>query len=81
MPVSLAITLFRHLAGGTYRNMSEIVRTCAIYLGIAVLVAAGKDHLQHGHREAAAAAFRQALEIDPGNTDTQSLLANAPGSP
>ena len=40
MPVSLAITLFRHLAGGTYRNMSEIVRTCAIYLGIAVLVAA-----------------------------------------
>jgi hypothetical protein len=39
MPVSSAITLFRHLAGGLYRNMSEIVRTCAIYLGIAVLVA------------------------------------------
>lgn len=40
MPVSTAITLSRHLASGLYRNMSEFVRTSAIYLGIAVLVAA-----------------------------------------
>jgi len=40
MPVSSAITLFRHIVDGLYRNMSEFVRTCAIYLGIAVLVAA-----------------------------------------
>lgn len=39
MPVSTAITLSGQLAGGLYRNMSEFVRTCAIYLGIAVLVA------------------------------------------
>ncbi len=40
MPLTTAITMSRHLASGLYRNMSEFVRTCAIYLGIAVLVAA-----------------------------------------
>ena len=30
----------QQLASGLYRNLSEFVRTCAIYLGIAVLVAA-----------------------------------------
>lgn len=40
MPLTTAITMSRHLASGLYRNMSEFVRTSAIYLGIAVLVAA-----------------------------------------
>ncbi len=39
MPVSTVIVLAGHLVSGLYRNMSEFVRTCAIYLGIAVLVA------------------------------------------
>jgi hypothetical protein len=39
MPVSSVIVLVNHLVSGLYRNMSEVVRTCAIYLGIAVLVA------------------------------------------
>jgi hypothetical protein len=39
MPVSSVIVLVSHLVSGLYRNMSEFVRTCAIYLGIAVLVA------------------------------------------
>jgi len=39
MPVSSVITLSGHIVSGLYRNMSEFVRTCAIYLGIAVLVA------------------------------------------
>ncbi len=39
MPVSSVIVLTGHLVSGLYRNMSEFVRTCAIYLGIAVLVA------------------------------------------
>ncbi|HBI84088.1 transglycosylase SLT domain-containing protein [Orrella sp. NBD-18] len=39
MPLTTATTLSRHLASGLYRNMSEFVRTSAIYLGIAVLVA------------------------------------------
>ena len=40
MSVSSVTDLSRQLASGLYRNMSEFVRTCAIYLGIAVLVAA-----------------------------------------
>ena len=39
MPASSVIVLMSHLVSGLYRNMSEFVRTCAIYLGIAVLVA------------------------------------------
>jgi len=39
MTISSIIVLFSHLLRGLYRNMSEFVRTCAIYLGIAVLVA------------------------------------------
>jgi len=40
MPVASTIALTHQLASGLYRNMSEFVRTCAIYIGIAVLVAA-----------------------------------------
>lgn len=40
MPVAAAFALTHQLASGLYRNMSEFVRTCAIYIGIAVLVAA-----------------------------------------
>ena len=40
MPVASAFALTHQLASGLYRNMSEFVRTCAIYIGIAVLVAA-----------------------------------------
>ena len=39
MPFSSVIAISGHLLSGLYRNMSEFVRTCAIYLGIAVLVA------------------------------------------
>lgn len=39
MPLSSVVTLSGHIVSGLYRNMSEFVRTCAIYLGIAVLVA------------------------------------------
>ena len=39
MPFSSVIAFSGHLFSGLYRNMSEFVRTCAIYLGIAVLVA------------------------------------------
>ena len=40
MPVASTFALTHQLASGLYRNMSEFVRTCAIYIGIAVLVAA-----------------------------------------
>lgn len=40
MPLITALIMSRQLASGLYRNMSEFVRTCASYLGIAVLVAA-----------------------------------------
>ena len=40
MSVMTALTLTRHIANGAYRNLSELVRTSAIYLGIAVLVSA-----------------------------------------
>jgi len=39
MTVASVLVLSSHLAGVFYRNVSEFVRTCAIYLGIAVLVA------------------------------------------
>jgi hypothetical protein len=38
MPVTSVIPLLRQIADGIYRNISELVRTSAIYLGIAVLV-------------------------------------------
>lgn len=40
MPASAFLMLGAQLVSGLYRNMSEFVRTCATYLGIAVLVAA-----------------------------------------
>ncbi|MCC7228633.1 MAG: lytic transglycosylase domain-containing protein [Burkholderiaceae bacterium] len=40
MPFASGLALTQQLASGLYRNMSEFVRTCAIYIGIAVLVAA-----------------------------------------
>ena len=40
MPLSSGLALTHQLANGLYRNMAEFVRTCAIYIGIAVLVAA-----------------------------------------
>jgi len=39
MTVSSVLVSFSHLVSGLYRNLSEFVRSCAIYLGIAVLVA------------------------------------------
>ncbi len=39
MSSSPVLALFSQLISGLYRNMSEVVRTSAIYLGIAVLVA------------------------------------------
>ena len=38
MSVMTVVSLARHIANGLYRNLSELVRTSAIYLGIAVLV-------------------------------------------
>lgn len=40
MSLATALSLTRHIANGAYRNLSELVRTSAIYLGIAVLVSA-----------------------------------------
>lgn len=40
MMLSPALSVVYQLSGGLYRNLSEFVRTCAIYLGISVLVAA-----------------------------------------
>ena len=39
MSAASVVSLSGQLASALYRNMSELVRTCAIYLGIAVLVA------------------------------------------
>jgi hypothetical protein len=38
MPAMSLLPLLRQIADGVYRNISELVRTSAIYLGIAVLV-------------------------------------------
>lgn len=39
MPVAATMSLIRHIADAIYRNLSELIRTSATYLGIAVLVA------------------------------------------
>lgn len=79
MPVTAAFALTHQLASGLYRNMSEFVRTCAIYVGIAVLVAAvmvaGMPSLRAQARQMHSALL---LALAP---DTLAPVVSVPASP